>query len=75
MMQTKLFREGKPLLANAPVPIEFKEGDSRKLITDAIHLAPELEPGDYYLQVVITDATAKDKRSAVTQWVQFEIVK
>jgi VWFA-related protein len=75
MMQTKLFREGKPLLANAPVPIEFKEGDSRKLITDAIHLAPELEPGDYYLQVVITDATAKDKRPAVTQWVQFEIVK
>jgi hypothetical protein len=74
-MQTKLFREGKPVLSSPPVPVEFKEGDSRKLVTDVIHLAPELEPGDYYLQVVITDATTKDKRAAVTQWIQFEIVK
>lgn len=75
-MQTKLFRDGKPLLANPPVPIEIKPDDSaRKLITDAIHLAPELEPGDYYLQVAIIDTTSKDKRPAVSQWVHFEIVK
>jgi VWFA-related protein len=75
MMQTKLFREGKPVSSNPPVPVEIKEGDSRKLITDVIRLAPELEPGDYYLQVVITDKAAKDKRAAATQWVPFEIVK
>jgi VWFA-related protein len=75
-LQTRLFREGKPLSANPPVPIEFKEGDSdRKLVTDVIRLTPDLEPGNYYLQVVITDTTTKDKRPAATQWIQFEIVK
>jgi hypothetical protein len=75
-MQTKLFREGKSVSANPPVSIEIKEGDSaRKLITDVIRLTPDLEPGDYYLQVAIIDTTTKDKRPAVSQWVPFEIVK
>ena len=75
-MQTRLFRDGKPVSSNPPVPIEIKEGESgRKLITDVIRLTPELEPGDYYLQVMVTDTTTKDKRPVATQWVQFEIVK
>jgi hypothetical protein len=40
-----------------------------------MRLTSDLEPGDYYLQVVITDKAAKDKRTAVTQWVDFEVVK
>jgi hypothetical protein len=40
-----------------------------------MRLTPDLEPGDYYLQVVITDKAAKNKKSAVSQWVDFEIVK
>ena len=35
----------------------------------------DLEPGNYYLQVVITDKAAKNKQPPVTQWVDFEIVK
>jgi hypothetical protein len=75
-VQTRLFREAKPVSANPAIPIELKEGDSdRKLITDVIHLTPDLEPGNYYLQVVITDTSTKDKRPAATQWVQFELIK
>jgi hypothetical protein len=38
-------------------------------------LPPDLEPGNYYLQVVITDIAARDKQPPITQWVDFEIVK
>jgi hypothetical protein len=40
-----------------------------------MRLQQDLEPGNYYLQVVITDKAAKAKQPPVTQWVNFEIVK
>ena len=45
------------------------------LITNVMRLTPELQPGDYYLQVMFTDKAAKNKKSVVSQWVDFEIVK
>jgi hypothetical protein len=76
VLQTKLFRDGKVVKATAesPVDVTTKDNLGRTLITNVMRLTPELEPGDYYLQVVITDKAAK-KQSAVTQWVDFEIVK
>ena len=75
-MQTKLFRDGKAVKSNPETPVEIKEADSaRKLITDVIRLTPDLEPGNYFLQVAMTDKAARDKQSPVIQWVEFEIVK
>ena len=77
MLQTKLFRDGKAVKAIADTPIDVSNKDAlgRNLITNVMRLTPDLEPGNYYLQVVITDKAAKDKRAAVTQWVDFEVVK
>ncbi|HEV2835321.1 MAG TPA: VWA domain-containing protein [Pyrinomonadaceae bacterium] len=77
LMETKLFREGKMIkssgetvldLANQPDPV-------RLLATGVMRLDPALEPGPYYLQVVITDRAVKDKQPPAIQWVDFEIVK
>ena len=77
VLQTKLFRDGKVVKAGAETPVDVSNKDAlgRSLITNVMRLTPDLESGDYYLQVVITDKAAKDKRSAVTQWVDFEVVK
>jgi hypothetical protein len=42
-----------------------------------MRLQQDLEPGNYYLQVLITDKAGKDKdkQPPVTQGVSFEIVK
>jgi hypothetical protein len=32
-------------------------------------------PGEYVLQLIVTDALAKEKRRVATQWIDFEIVK
>jgi hypothetical protein len=47
------------------------------VITNVMRLTPDLEPGNYYLQVLISDKNAKDKdkQPPATQWVDFEIVK
>jgi hypothetical protein len=33
------------------------------------------QPGEYVLQVVVTDLNAPEKRRAVTQWIDFEVVE
>jgi VWFA-related protein len=74
-MQTKLFRDGKPVKVNAEIPVEVKDATAtRMLVTDVMKLTPELEPGSYYLQVAMTDKTTK-KPTPVVQWIEFEVIK
>jgi hypothetical protein len=39
-----------------------------------VRLTPDFEPGNYYLQVLITDKDTKQKTAPVVQWVDFDIV-
>ncbi len=77
VLQTKLFRDGKLVKTDAATGLDVTNKDSlgQSLITNVMRLTPDLEPGDYYLQVVITDKAAKNKKAAVSQWVDFQIVK
>lgn len=77
IMETKLFREGKSIGTAPPTAIDTKNQPdvSRVFVNSVVRLSPELEPGDYYLQVVITDKAARDKQPPIAQWVNFEIVK
>ena len=77
VMETNLFRDGKIVKSNAGVPITgANQPDlTRLVISGAMRLQEDLEPGNYYLQVVITDKVTKDKQPSVTQWISFEIVK
>ena len=80
MMETKLFRDGKEVKANANTPISAANQPdlARIVISGVMRLQEDLEPGNYYLQVAITDKTAKapkDKQPHIAQWVDFEIVK
>jgi hypothetical protein len=43
------------------------------LVNGSVRLGADLEVGNYYLQVVITDKSAKGKPSPVVQWTDFEI--
>ena len=75
-MQTKVYREGKVVKSfpAAPVNATDKADTGPALATGVMQLTPDLEPGNYYLQVIIFDK-AKDKQVPVTQWADFEIVK
>ena len=79
VMETKLFRDGKVVKSASDMAIGgANQPDLARLFTTGVmRLQQDLEPGNYYLQVVITDKAVKDKdkQPPVTQWVNFEIVK
>ncbi len=76
-METKLFRDGKVVYSAPEVPIQTagQPDPERVLVSGKVPLSRDLEPGFYYLQVVITDKEAKGKALPVMQWIDFEVVK
>ena len=76
-MQTRLFRDGKSVKSSSETAVDTtnQRDPDRLVITNVLRLPVDLEPGDYYLQVVVTDKAAGAKQPPATQWVNFEIVK
>ena len=77
VMEAKLFRDGKAVFAGPETPINAGNSTdpSRLLVNGSLRLSPDLELGNYYLQVVITDKGTKGKTPPVVQWIDFDIVK
>jgi VWFA-related protein len=75
--QVFLYRDGQPVYTSQPARIKVEEQASYKEIFAGsnVQLGSNLQPGEYVLQIVVTDKLAKDKFSTVTQWIDFEVVK
>ncbi len=75
--QVRLFRDGQPVYSGREVEVDLgNQADLKRLaITGGIQLGTDLPPGEYQLQVIVTDPLAKGKYRAATQWIDFEIVK
>jgi hypothetical protein len=75
--QVRLFRDGQQVFAGRRTPLSVEgQTDLKRLSTGpAIRLGAEMPPGEYVLQVVVTDTLAKEKHRTATQWIDFEIVK
>ena len=76
VLETGLFRDGKRVGTEMRGNVSAtKQEDVASLFTTGVlKLDRNLEPGKYYLQVVVTDKAAKNQ-PPVAQWVDFEIVK
>ena len=77
VMEARLFRDGKAVYSGPETPINTSNqaDPSRVLVNGSLRLSPDLELGNYYLQVVITDKGAKGKTPPVVQWIDFDIVR
>ena len=75
--QARLFHDGKLVYSGIPKQIETNGQADLKRISSGggIKLGPALEPGEYLLQIVVTEMLAKDKSRIATQWIDFDIVK
>jgi hypothetical protein len=73
--QMRLFRDGQPLTIGDKRSIEPAGASGSGILTSggAFVLGPEMPPGDYVLQVVVTDALAKKAQGLVTQAIDFEV--
>jgi VWFA-related protein len=76
--QLRLFRDGKLIFSGKLQSLNTSNQQDPARITanGALQLGTDMIPGEYVLQVVVTDLLVKDiKRRTATQWIDFEIVK
>ncbi|HLM02384.1 MAG TPA: VWA domain-containing protein [Pyrinomonadaceae bacterium] len=75
--QMKIFRDGKLILEGRQNALNITgQNNMQKFAAGgAINLGKTLLPGDYVLQIIVTDNLAKGKYRTTTQFVQFEIVE
>jgi hypothetical protein len=75
-IQARLFREGQQVYAGQPQPFDpgQQPGLERVEAAGRLQLGAALEPGEYVLQLVVTDALAGKSNAVATQWIDFELV-
>jgi hypothetical protein len=75
--QVKLFRDGKEIFSGKEIQYDSSgQLDPQRLRSGgAIQLSNRMEPGDYVIQVIVTDTLADKKHRIATQWMDFQIVK
>jgi hypothetical protein len=73
--KVRIFREGKIILDGNQKPFELlNQTDLQHLkVSGAIAIGLDLRPGDYILQIIVTDQLADKKKQIATQFVQFEV--
>jgi hypothetical protein len=73
--QARIFRDGKLIFTGPAAPIDATQSDPQRVPSvGRLGLGAEFEPGQYVLQVVVTDQS-KEKPQVTSQWIDFEIVK
>jgi len=75
--QMKLYRDGREVFTGKEVALDAgSQPDLKRLgATGAVQLGTQMDPGEYVLQVIVTDLLRKDKYRVASQWIDFEIVK
>lgn len=73
--QVLLLRDGKQLFSAGVQPVDVgHQADLRHIAASGGLKLGGLEPGEYVLQIIISDNLAKEKYRTATQWIDFEIV-
>jgi len=69
---SRVFRDGAEIFTGTPQPVNTDvQTDLKKMVGGGVlKLGAKMEPGDYVLQVVVTDKIAK---TTATQWSDFEV--
>jgi VWFA-related protein len=74
--QIRMFRDGVLLFEGKQTPLDSTGQATQKIPgSGALNLGSVMTPGDYVLQIVVTDNLSKEKNKIASQFVQFEIVE
>lgn len=73
--QVRVFRDGKQIFAGESKPVPPKLTNGAAAFLGSLSLPIEMEPGEYALQVIITDNNLKGKNRTAAQFIQFEVIE
>ena len=74
--QVRLFRDGKPVFVGKETPLNLSGAtDFNRLgASGAVQVGSNMEPGEYVLQVIVTDLLADPQRRVAAQSIDFEVL-
>ncbi len=74
--QIKLFLDGQPIFAGKEAPLTDSQTAKTKRIFagGSLDLGANLKPGQYVMQVIVSDLLVNEKHRISTQWINFEIL-
>ena len=74
--QAKLFLDGQQIFVGKEAPLTTPQPAKTKRVFagGSIDLGANLRPGQYVMQVIVSDLLAKEKSRTSTQWINFEIL-
>ncbi len=74
-MEARIFRDGVQINESKPHPAEaLAQADPTHLVAAGeFRLGDKIKPGDYVLQLIVTDKLAEGEYAATSQWMDFEV--
>ncbi len=75
--QVRMYRDGRLLYIGKRMPVEVgQQTDMGRLLAGGrMKLSAQATPGEYVLQIVVTDLLDSQKPRVASQWIDFEIVE
>ncbi|MGH9722216.1 MAG: hypothetical protein ACRD8O_18555, partial [Bryobacteraceae bacterium] len=75
--QLQVYRDGRQIFAGKVSPFHPNVTPETKgaVAMGQVTLSPSMQPGEYALQVVVTDKLAGEKNRTAAQWIDFEVVR
>jgi hypothetical protein len=75
--QMRLYRDGKLVYEGKVLPFDAQPQNVQGDVGAGgkLYLGRALVPGEYALQMIVTDLLAKEKQRVAAQWIDFEIVE
>jgi len=74
--QARLFRGAQLIYTGKVVALDADQPPLKPIsAVGTLQLGANETPGDYYLQVIVTDLLADKKHNTTTSWIDFEIVQ
>ncbi len=74
--QLRIYRDGKLIFpGNEEAFSPLDQTDPKRLLgAGVVQMGSRMVPGEYVLQLVVTDLLAKQKENVTSQWIDFEVV-
>jgi VWFA-related protein len=69
----RMFRDNQPVFTSQVLNVTGQPDAKRVVAMARLKLGQNLKPGDYVLQVIVTDVADKGKPRVASQWITFEI--
>src|SRR6185503_18908931 len=75
--QVRLFRAGKEVFTGKETAVTTSQTSSGGgiIALGSLRLGQDLTPGEYFLQIIVTDKLAPAEKQVSDQWIDFEVIR